>query len=187
METKSPADKLPLDDSSNVEMEEQAHQATGSSSASTSDARVTGKRSSRTDESGEPRHHSRGFDMAKASSLGRELLERKRLMLGQVTLSSSVMNGDGDVTTPPALARLAEVKVSDEESEDGGPKNSKKANRNTTPPSVSGAETRVKSEPLSEEDIQKRKAQRRREQVRAASRRCRDRQRVRLLLLCHCQ
>ncbi|TMW65392.1 hypothetical protein Poli38472_008034 [Pythium oligandrum] len=95
-----------------------------------------------------------GLDLSSVSSLCHELIAKKRMMLNAVTLASPTSEMDGSRDG---------VKGSDDEPGD----HSDNGMRSVKLPTA----------PLSEEDMIKRKAQRRREQVRAASRRCRDRQR----------
>ncbi|GLD92367.1 hypothetical protein PINS_up000900 [Pythium insidiosum] len=105
---------------------------------------------------GPTRHPS--LDVSTVSSLGRELMEKKRMMLSTASAALS------DERSPRPDGGM---KGSDEDSD-----NSSKVKAIKMSPIED-----IKKEALSEEDLLKRKAQRRREQVRAASRRCRDRQR----------
>lgn len=101
------------------------------------------------------------FDLAAASPLCHQLLETKRRMLEP---ASPLADKDGQSPRTDSSSR------SDDE----------RSETSTSKPSGSaGAPKRLSAalEGLSPEAILQRKAQRRREQVRAASRRCRDRQR----------
>lgn len=109
------------------------------------------------------------LDLATMSPLCHQLLETKKRMLS--ALSSVAEDADAR-SDEELLARAADNKQSYKQSK------LKTASGSAV---TTGGGVLLSADVLTPDAILQRKAQRRREQVRAASRRCRDRQRVRLL------